>query len=362
MSVRQPHAESLAAAWKRAVERVTHTTVDPKARHRPHAPELFFFVTTPVTPIDPSAELEAPLEAACLAIALEVMGVLPDVPDRERRLVRDAARRAILAAQPARSADGQRTNESDTSRTREAFEYKRAFDPAAVHVDTTDATEHDATEHDATEHDATEHDATEHDATEDDDDEAADARRLLIALAQEGIRALTNARPGSAPRKASRATPESESHLWHPPPEALVAMMQGGPDPVAAGGVAVHVRRCEACRAALEVASFADAPPTMLRAAAASAPAMLAPVEGRLIARRTAPDAEAFAFDDANETRIAIYVDTSQPVQFQAEGVTMDDMRPGYWAGRCARTTLRVDGTLHVGGAAEPWTLDIPRA
>jgi hypothetical protein len=342
MSVPQPHAESLAAAWKRAVERVTHTTVDPKARHRPHAPELFFFVTTPVTPIDPSAEFEAPLEAACLAIALEVMGVLPDVPDRERRLVRDAARRAILAAQQARSADGWPATESDASRSREAVAYRRAFDPAAVHLDSTDATEHDA--------------------TEDDDDEAADARRLLVALAQEGVRALTNARPGSAPSKASRATPESENHLWHPPPEALVAMMQGGPDPVAAGGVAVHVQRCEACRAALEVASFADAPRAMLRAAAASAPAMLAPVEGRLIARRTAPDAEAFAFDDANETRIAIYVDTSQPVQYQAEGVTMDDMRPGYWAGRCARTILRVDGTLHVGGAAEPWALDIARA
>jgi hypothetical protein len=138
-------------------------------------------------------------------------------------------------------------------------------------------------------------------------------------------------------------------------------MMQGGPDPVAAGGVAVHALRCEACRAALEVASFADAPPTMLRAAAASAPAMLAPVEGRLVARRTAPDAEAFAFDDASETRIAIYVDTSQPVQYQAEGVTTDDMRPGYWAGRCARSTVRAEGTLHVGDTAEPWALDLAR-
>jgi hypothetical protein len=324
MSDHHPHAESLTAAWKQAVQRVTHTAVDPKARRQPQTPDIFLFVTTSSNAeADASAEREAPLEAACLAVALEVTGLLPRVSERERKLVRDAARRAILAAQPAPAAPGMRD------------------------------------EHDAGIADDVGNDDGNDDDDDDDEADEADARRVLIELAREGVRALSGgARPGIARHPRANAGADA----WHPPPSALVAMQRGGPDAIAAGSVAVHVLRCAACQAALEVASFADAGPIPLRAAAASAPAMLAPGEGRLLARRTNPDAEAYAFDDESETRLAIYVDTAQPLHYLAEGVTTDDMRPGYWAGRCPRATSHVEGTLHVGDTVEHWALDVTRS
>jgi hypothetical protein len=315
------HADSLIAAWRRALQRVTHTAVDPKARRRPHSPEVFLFVTASRVPaFDASADLDAPLEAACLALALEATDQLADVPAREQRLIRDAARRAILAAQRDLQLDDTGEGDDDESENERDDETEDA----------------------------------------DTDEDAADARRLLIALASEGVRVLS----GSTPAEPTRASPVNAppgrgADAWHPPPAALVAMTRGRPDPIAAGAVASHVLRCAACEAALDVVSLTEAAPTPLRAAAASPPAMLAPGDGRLLARRAAPDAEAFAFDGAPETRLAIYVDTSQPVHYLAEGVTTDDMRPGYWSGRCARTTTRLEGTLHVGDAAEDWALDL---
>jgi hypothetical protein len=305
-------ADSLPAAWRRALQRVTRAVVDPKARRRRPSPEVFLFVTAGrVRDFDVVADPEASLEAACLALALEATGRLSDVPHHERRLVRDAARRAIHAAQRELRVDGGDVDPDDEAGADDDIE----------------------------------------DAGEDAED-AEDARRLLIALASEGVDVLSGSGQAEPAHELSAAA-------WHPPPAALVAMMRGRPDPVAAGAVAAHVLRCAACQDALEVASLAEAGPALLRAAAASPPAMLAPGDGRLLARRTNPDAEAFAFDGAPDTRLAIYVDTAQPVHYLAEGVTTDDMRPGYWAGRCARTTRHVEGTLHVGDAAEDWALDL---
>ncbi len=86
---------------------------------------------------------------------------------------------------------------------------------------------------------------------------------------------------------------------------------------------------------------------------------MLAPQAGRLVAARAAPDAEAFVFEGDGETRLAVYVGAPLAVRYLAEGVTTDDMRPGYWAGRCAPGTTHVDGTLHVGEEASDWPLTL---
>lgn len=240
-----------------------------------------------------SASVEPVLEAAALGVVLELTGALSRIPERERHTVRDAARRALLRA------------------------------PTG--------------------------------AQEDDDEERgddADALRLAVALAREGVRALAG-KPSAASERPQ------EPSAWHPPAGALLAMSRGAPDALAAASVALHVRRCAACATALQVSSGRAESAGRLRAAAASAGPMLAPHGGRAVATRSAPDAEAVAFDDARGVLLAIYTSEPLPVRYVADGLTTQDMRPGYWSGRCAPGVTRLDGTLHVGETAAAWAIDV---
>jgi len=252
---------------------------------------------------DDAGPVEPMLEAGALGVVLEATGALARVPERERRLVRDAARRALLRARPSASA----------------------------------STEQDG---------ATRAEAGARDAEDDDYD--ADAMRIAAELAREGVRAL-----------AGQAAPlrPSDASAWHPPGSALVAMTRGAPDGLAAAGVALHVGRCAACRTALQISFLETAIGEPLRVAAASAPSMLAPHAGRVVAKLTEPAAEAVIFDDALGALIAIYASESLPIRYVASGLTTQDMRPGYWAGRCAPGTTLLEGTLHVGDRIVAWTI-----
>lgn len=252
---------------------------------------------------DDASPVEPMLEAGALGVVLEATGALARVPERERRLVRDAARRALLRSRPSAGA----------------------------------STEHDG---------ATPAGAGARIAENDDDD--ADALRIAAELAREGVRALA--------RQAAPARP-SEASGWHPAASALVAMTRGAPDGLAAASVALHVGRCEACRTALHISSTESEMGVPLQAAAASAPSMLAPHAGRVVATRTEPAAEAVIFDDPLGALIAIYASESLPVRYVANGLTTQDMRPGYWAGRCAPGATQLAGTLHVGDRIVAWTI-----
>jgi|GEM_PF-3270200 len=251
---------------------------------------------------DDAGPVEPMLEAGALGVVLEATGALARIPERERRLVRDAARRALLRARPSVS--------------------------AATEKDGAAGAEDGA-------------------RTAEDDDDDADALRIAAELAREGVRAL-----------AGQAAPvrPSDASAWHPPGSALVAMTRGAPDGLAAASIALHVGRCAACREALQISSAEGELGVPLRAAAASAPAMLAPHAGRVVATLTEPAAEAVIFDDA---LIAIYASESLPVRYVASGLTTQDMRPGYWAGRCAPGTTRLEGTLHVGDRVVAWTITL---
>lgn len=231
-----------------------------------------------------AASVEPMLEAAALAVVLELEGSLSRVPERERRAVRDAARRALLRARRG----------------------------------------------------------------PDDDDDDAESMHVAAGLAREGLRALTGEPPATGELRAGAGA-------WHPPASALIAMRRGAPDGLAAASVALHVGRCAACAAALQVSSGGGA--ALLRAAAASAAPMLAPQSGRIVGTRDAPGAEAVVFDDASGVLLAIYASEPVPVRYVGTGVTTEDMRAGYWAGRCAPGLLRLDGTLHVGESAVPWVI-----
>jgi hypothetical protein len=244
------------------------------------------------TAYDDSAPLESALEAGALGVVLEATGALTRVPERERRTVRDAARRALLRAAPGAQAE------------------------------------------------------------DDDDADDADALRLAATLAREGVRALAG-----KPRAAEGARASVDA--WHPPASALVAMKRGAPDGFAAASVALHVARCAACAAALRLSSGRADAALELRAAASTAAPMLAPHEGRVVATRDAPAAEAIAFTDALGELVAIYTSEALPVRYVAEGLTPLDMRPGYWSGRCASGARRFDGTLHVGETVIGWVLDL---
>jgi len=240
---------------------------------------------------DDAGPVEPMLEAGALGVVLEATGALAGVPERERRLVRDAARRALLRARP--SGDAR--------------------------------------------------------IVEDDDDDA-DALRIAAELAREGVRAL-----------AGQAAPvrPSDASAWHPPGSALVAMTRGAPDGLAAASVALHVGRCAACRTALQISSAESELGVPLRVAAASGASMIAPHAGRVVAKLTEPAAEAVIFDDALGALIAIYASESLPIRYVASGLTTQDMRPGYWAGRCAPGTTQLEGTLHVGDRIVAWTITL---
>ncbi len=244
------------------------------------------------TAYDDTAPVEPVLEAAALGVVLEVMGELRRVPEHERRIVRDAARRALLRARP--------TQDTETA--------------------------------------------------EGEDD--AQALRLAASLAREGLRALTG-------EPATSARAPADAHTWHPPARSLVWMMRGAPDALAAASVALHVERCAACEMAVQIARMSAESAVPLRVAAASAAPMLAPQAGRLVATREAPAAEAIVFEDGRGTLVAIYTAEPLPVRYVAEGLTTEDMRPGYWAGRCAPGAARLEGTLHVGDAAVLWMVDL---
>jgi hypothetical protein len=287
---------------------------------------------------DDAGPVEPMLEAGALGVVLEATGALARVPERERRLVRDATRRALLRARPSVSAS---MEHADAARA-DAGATGPDADASRAHADASRA--HHAIHATHATH------AESGARTSEDDDDDADALRIAAELAREGVRALA----GQPPPVRS-----SETSAWHPAASALVAMTRGAPDGLAAASIALHVGRCAACLAALQIGSTESEMSVPLRAAAASAPSMLPPQGGRVVATRTEPAAEAVIFDDALGVLVAIYASESLPVRYVASGLTTQDMRPGYWAGRCAPGATQLDGTLHVGDRVVAWTITL---
>ena len=279
------------------------------------------------------------LEALALAVVLETTGDLPLVPQRLRDGVRAVGRRALLqsALRPSErrpSTHGPSAPPPPTSILSPAKVDARALDtagpgPADVH------------------------------AAEDDEAlEALEAHQFAVALARDGLRALSGLPcPAEPPGR---------------PPSAreLARLVDGDAEPFEAASIARRVRRSPRAQAELGWALRLDRPDASkaVRLAAEDGDAMRDPALGRVVSVVLDPDdgssvAEVVAFADG---RFAVYAEHGRPIRVEGPALRTESMQSGYWLGREARaedgdpsSSEALEGVLLMEGRAFP--LRLPR-
>ncbi len=189
----------------------------------------------------------------------------------------------------------------------------------------------------------------------DEDEDALEALRLCAAIARDGLRALS-----SRPLPAE----ESADPRGTIPSGDLVRLLGGRLDGFAAGSLAMRARRSKEMLAELgALRRLAEPRPRTLTLAAADAAAVLDPAAGRPVGALPEPSdegclAEAILFEGPPR-RLAVYAEDPAPLRLVAPELTTEDVREGYWIGRVAEGTTRIEATLHVGERAHAWLIDL---
>lgn len=193
-------------------------------------------------------------------------------------------------------------------------------------------------------------------AAEQDEDDL-EALRLSAAIARDGLRALS----GRAP--AERGTSSGGIHSAIPPGQ-LVRLLRGQLDGLAAGSLAMRIRRSEQALGELRALIRLSRPEERsLALAAADAGAVLDPASGRAVGTLAALGAEAVLFE-GTPRRLAVYAEDPHPLRLVAPELTTEDVREGYWIGRVDEGATRIEAALHVGDRGEGdrverWVLDL---
>jgi len=195
-------------------------------------------------------------------------------------------------------------------------------------------------------------------------------RALLAAGAPEGTpeadrqdaawaRALAGAGLDVIDPKPQPREPSPPADPLRPSAGRISRMLRGELDGFSAGACALALRA--SADGALRVLAMAEGTAEEpLAVAAQDAPPVRAPSDGTLVARLDEPEVEALLFPEPTPRRLAVYAAASDPVRLVADGVTTEEMLPGYWIGRLAEGVLRVEAELHVGDGAVPWSFDLP--
>lgn len=151
----------------------------------------------------------------------------------------------------------------------------------------------------------------------------------------------------------------SVSDLVRPSAQRLVRLLRGELDGVAAahcaGWLANHPDEAHLLRV---MAEAEGAPrPQRIAVAAASASQMRNPNEGKLIAALEDPPIEAVLFTSPRQ--LAIYAAEPVAVRLEAEGVTTEEIAPGYWIGKVSGGASQIEAVVHIGDRELRWTLEL---
>jgi hypothetical protein len=189
------------------------------------------------------------------------------------------------------------------------------------------------------------------------DEEDVEALRLSAAIARDGLRALSSRSLPDEPR----APIDVRTTI---PPTDLVLLLAGRLDGLAAGSLAMRIRRSDAALGELRALTRLSRPEERSLALAAADPAaVLDPATGRAIGALPALGAEAVLFD-GTPRRLAVYAEDPYPLRLVAPELTTEDVREGYWIGRVSDGAARIEAALHVlhedeGDRVERWVLDL---
>ena len=152
------------------------------------------------------------------------------------------------------------------------------------------------------------------------------------------------------------------AELMRPSPRRLLKLLRGELDGFAAarvaGWLAAHPDERATLEALLEAGASARSEP--LPVAAASSVRMRDPEEGQLLGALDALGLEAVLFREPAPRRLALYAAEPTAVRLEAEGVTTEEIAPGYWLGRLAphlRGALAVK--VRVGEREAAWSLRV---
>jgi hypothetical protein len=183
------------------------------------------------------------------------------------------------------------------------------------------------------------------DASAEEAEDAREAMRIAVAIARDGLRALSGRPPEREPER--------------PPPSAreIARLLGGRLDVYEAASIARRIRASPSARDELAWAlrrrrgGAGEAP---LRLAAAEGAEMRDPAGGRRLAVLVDPGtgeqlAEIFGFEGRV---LAVYASSGEPVRVEGEGLRTETMQPGYWAGRYEGEGA-IEGVAHVGGAQQ---------
>jgi len=188
------------------------------------------------------------------------------------------------------------------------------------------------------------------------DEDDLEALRLSAAIARDGLQALSSRPPPVAERRAARREekdPGASAVRWTIPPGDLVRLLRGQLDGLAAGSLAMRIRRSDQALGELEALARLSRPEERPLALAAADPAaVLDPATGRAIGTLPELGAEAVLFEGAPR-RLAVYSEDPYPLRLVAPQLTTEDVREGYWIGRVDEGATRIEATLYVGDRGE---------
>jgi len=185
------------------------------------------------------------------------------------------------------------------------------------------------------------------------DEDDLEAIRMSAAVARDGLRAL-------AGRPLSEEPPAAIDPRWTTPPSELARLLGGRLDGLAAGSLAIRIRRSDAAVGELRALARLAAPEgRTIALAAADSAAVLDPADGRMIGTLPALGAEAILFE-GEPRRLAVYAEDPFPLRLVAPELTTEDVREGYWIGRVKDGAKRIEAVLHAGERDERWVLDLP--
>lgn len=187
------------------------------------------------------------------------------------------------------------------------------------------------------------------------DEDEIEALRMSAALARDGLRALTG-RP-----LAEESVPTIDPR-WTTSPGELVRLLGGRLDGLAAGSLAIRIRRSPNAlgelRALARLSTETERP---IALAAADAAAVLDPAAGQVVGTLEALAAEAVLFE-GEPRRLAVYSEDPAPLRLVAPELTTEDVREGYWVGRIQEGVRRIEAILHAGEHTEPWVIELSPA
>jgi hypothetical protein len=178
------------------------------------------------------------------------------------------------------------------------------------------------------------------------DEPEVEDRQMAIALARAGLSLLEG---------KAMETLLGPGDPMHVPDGRLSSASRGALDGFSLAACALHIARCDTCRARVMVLTMATASATEpLRVAAATAVAMLRPDAGRVVITLDEPAVEIVLFEDDGARHVAIYAEASAPVRLVGDDLETVEMLAGYWLGALSPDATRIRGTLHVGDTTAP--------